>query len=399
MEEIMKSIRLGFLTVAIAAAACGSPEKSGQSSAATSSNGSTSCPQIAQLVSTTNLVSDQAGVALNQDPDLINAWGLSFAPSGHAWVSDNGTGKASVFGAQGELELTVTIPAPPASCTSSSPAAVSAPTGNVFNPNANAFSGDQFIFVTEDGTIAGWQSGFGTTARLRVDNSMNNAIYKGVTIARRVETEILVNGQDVDPDRDRSATRLYAANFHAGSIDVFNRRYEPVQVPGGFMDSSLPTGYAPFNVQAVDAGIIVTYALQDADKKDDVKGAGNGFVDLFDARGFLVQRLISNGALNSPWGIAFAPSDFGALGGRLLVGNFGDGMINVYSVDLTQGQQIPVQFVGALGTSSGTPLVIDGLWALRFGPGAGGFGTNQLFFTAGPDDEMHGLFGRIDPQD
>lgn len=387
----MKSIRLSFLTVAIAAAACGSPEQSGQSSAATSST-SSSCPQIAQLVSTTNLVSDQPNLALTQDVNLVNAWGLSFAPTGHAWVDANGTGLAEVYGAQGELQLSVTIPAPPSSCTSSAPA-VSAPTGNVFNADADLFNGDTFIFATEDGTIAGWQSAFGTTARLRVDNSQNNALYKGVTISRR--TDLMVHADGV---KHHDRTRLLAANFRAGTIDVWNAEFQPVQAEGGFIDSSLAAGYAPFNVQAVDAGIIVTYALQDDAKKDDVKGAGNGFVDLYDRRGFLLQRLISNGALNSPWGITFAPSDFGALGGRLLVGNFGDGMINVYSVDLTQGQQIPVQFVGALGTSSGTPLVIDGLWALRFGPGAAGFGTNQLFFTAGPNDESHGLFGRIDAQ-
>ncbi|MEO6576684.1 MAG: TIGR03118 family protein, partial [Polyangiaceae bacterium] len=330
------------------------------------------------------------------DANLVNAWGLAFAPSGHAWVNANGTGLSQVYGAQGELQLSVSIPAPPSSCTSSAPA-VSAPTGNVFNPDADTFNGDTFIFVTEDGTIAGWQSSFGATARLRVDNSQSTALYKGVTLSRTVETKMHADSRHDGGARDRG-TRLYAANFHAGSIDVFNRRYEAVQAEGGFVDSSLPMGYAPFNVQAIDAGIIVTYALQGADKKDDVKGLGNGFVDLFDRRGFLIQRLISNGALDSPWGIAFAPSDFGGLGGRLLVGNFGNGMINAYSVDFSQGSQIPVEFVGALGTSSGTPLVIDGLWALRFGPGAAGFGTNQLFYTAGPNDEAHGLFGRIDAQ-
>ncbi len=387
----MKSIRLGFLTVAIAAAACGSPEQSGQSSSATSST-SSSCPQIAQVVSTTNLVADLPNVALNQDSNLVNAWGLAFAPTGHAWVNANGSGLSQVYGAKGDLQLSVTIPAPPSSCTSSAPA-ISAPTGNVFNGDADLFNGDTFIFATEDGTIAGWQSAFGTTARLRVDNSQKSAVYKGVTLSRRVELKMHADGT-----KHHDRTRLYAANFHSGTIDVWSSDYQRIQAEGGFIDSSLPAGFAPFNVQAVDAGIIVTYALQNDAKHDDVKGAGNGFVDLFDRRGFLVQRLISNGALNSPWGIAFAPSDFGALGGRLLVGNFGDGLINVYSVDFTQGQQIPVQFTGALGTSSGTPLVIDGLWALRFGPGASGFGTNQLFFTAGPGDEMHGLFGRIDAQ-
>jgi uncharacterized protein (TIGR03118 family) len=186
---------------------------------------------------------------------------------------------------------------------------------------------------------------------------------------------------------------LYAANFGLGRIDVFDSNFNPTTVPGGFQDNTLPPGYAPFNIENIGGNLYVTYALQDADKHDDVAGAGHGFVDVFDTNGHLLQHFASQGALNSPWGMALATDNFGALSGDLLIGNFGDGMIDAYNPNTGT-------FVGTLNNPDGSPLVIQGLWGLSFGNGAQGQGVDSLFFTAGipgPDDvEDHGLYGHID---
>jgi uncharacterized protein (TIGR03118 family) len=180
---------------------------------------------------------------------------------------------------------------------------------------------------------------------------------------------------------------LYAANFHAGTIDVFNDSFAPVTVPGGFVDPNLPAGFAPFNVQEIAGRLVVAYAQQDADAEDEVAGPGLGYVDVFDANGHLLRRLISQGQLNAPWGLAIAPKHFGPFSGDLLVGNFGDGAINAYD-PRTGG------FRGTLRNKDGNPIKVNGLWALRFGNGV--IGTPQtLLFTAGIADEDHGLFGEI----
>ncbi|MGH9344941.1 MAG: TIGR03118 family protein, partial [Terriglobia bacterium] len=189
-----------------------------------------------------------------------------------------------------------------------------------------------------------------------------------------------------------SADLLYAANFGLGRVDVFDSTFHATTASGGFHDPSLPAGYAPFDIQNIGGKLYVTYALQDAAKHDDVAGPGHGFVDVFDLNGNLIQRLTSQGALNSPWGLAVAPSGFGEFSGDLLVGNFGDGMINAY--DSGTGS-----FLGTLDNPDGTPIAIDGLWGLRFGSGAQGQALDALYFTAGiagPDQiEDHGLFGSL----
>jgi uncharacterized protein (TIGR03118 family) len=189
-----------------------------------------------------------------------------------------------------------------------------------------------------------------------------------------------------------AASQLYATNFRAGTIDVFDSSYAPVNMPGTFTDPNLPAGYAPFNIIDLGNLLYVTYALQDAAKKDDVAGAGHGFVDVYTTSGVLVQRLITQGSLNSPWGMALAPSSFGPLGGDLLVGNFGNGMINAFNPSTGA-------FLGTLNDTSGNPLVNQGLWGLAFGNGSQGTLTSTLYFTAGipgPDDiEDHGLFGSL----
>lgn len=314
----------------------------------------------------TNLVSDLPGVAAHQDTDLVNPWGIVSGPSTPFWINDNGTGMSTLYnGAGSKLGLTVTIPPPAGS------SGLSAPTGIVFN-SGPSFGGAHFIFDTEDGTLSAWNSG--NSAVLKATSSAGS-VYKGLALGN--------NG---------SGDLLYAANFGLGRVDVFDSNFHPTTASGGFQDPTLPPGYAPFDIQNIGGKLYVTYALQDTAKHDDVAGPGNGFIDVFDLNGNRLQRLTSNGALNSPWGLAVAPSGFGAFSGDLLVGNFGDGTINAY--DLTTGNSM-----GTLDNPSGTPLAIDGLWGLRFGNGAQGEGLDTLYFTAGiagPDQiEDHGLFGSI----
>ena len=321
----------------------------------------------------TNLVSDQPGVAKIQDTNLVNSWGLDAAPGGPWWVADNGTGVSTLYdGNTGQpIPLVVNIP-----LADGSP---SAPTGLVFNGTGQfAVSEDGrsgsafFIFATEDGTISGWNPFVDLThAVLAVDNSASGAVYKGLALGNNA-----------------SGNFLYATNFHAGSIDVFDSSFHAVSLSGSFTDPNLPSGYAPFGIRNINGNLYVTYALQDADKHDDVAGPAHGFVDIFDTNGNLERRLITHGHLDSPWGLAVAPADFGDFSNALLIGNFGNGRINAY--DPNTGA-----FLGVLSTRPGRPIVIDGLWALSFGNGSLGGPTNALFFTSGPDDESHGLFGDV----
>lgn len=319
----------------------------------------------AQHYQQTNLVSDVPGLAAVTDANLVNAWGLTASASSPWWVADNGTGVSTLYNGAGQkLALTVTIPPPPGGTPPS------APTGVVFNGSSD-FGAARFIFVTEDGTISGWNGG--TSAVLKF-TSPTPAIYKGVTIGQ-------VNGVNY----------LYVANFHNGSVDVFDTNYAPTSVPAGaFTDPNIPDGYAPFNVQNIGGKIYVAFAKQDEDKKDEVAGAGLGFVDAFDANGVLLQRFRQGHWMNAPWGLALAPEGFGKLSGKLLVGQFGSG--EIASFDPDNGN-----FHGLLRGLHGQPLAIDGLWALRFGNGVSAGPVNTLFFTAGIDDEAHGLFGTITP--
>jgi len=321
-------------------------------------------------VSRQDIVSDQSG-ALTTDSMLVNAWGLAFSSRGPAWVSSTEKGVTTVYDPKGQSVLpAVKIPAPGS-------AQQSSPTGQVANDDANAFNGDNFIFVTEEGSIAGWQQSNGDSAVQRVDNSMNSADYKGVTIAK-----------------SNDQPQLFAADFHNGKIDVFDGTYQPTQPSGGFTDPDLPGGYAPFNVESVQGALIVAYAKQDNEKSDEVKGPGNGLVDAFNVDGTFIKRLVSNGELDAPWGITVTPEGFTAAPTRLLIGNFGDGKILAYTMDLSSSNP-SVTLDGAFRDQNGTELRIDGLWALKFSSGAGGFDPNTLYFTAGPDDEQHGVFGSL----
>jgi uncharacterized protein (TIGR03118 family) len=316
----------------------------------------------------TNLVSDIPGLAVSTDPDLVNPWGVSFSAASPFWVSDNGTGKATLYNGDGVKQgLVVTIPG-----TGGDPGA---PTGMVFNSSAN-FNGDLFIFAGENGTISGWRGALGTTAETLVDSTGFGAVYKGLAIGTTAQ-----------------GTYLYAADFRNNLITVIPGTGAP-SLSGTFTDPNLPAGYAPFNIQNINGKLYVTYAVQDAAKHDDVSGPGNGIVDVFDLQGNLIQRLISKGSLNSPWGMAIAPAGFGSFGSDLLVGNFGDGKINVFD-------PLTGTFINQLDGANGLPIVNSGLWDLTFGNGGNGGSASDLYFTAGipgPDQvEDHGLFGSIAP--
>jgi uncharacterized protein (TIGR03118 family) len=316
-----------------------------------------------------NLVSDLPGVSDHTDTNLLNPWGISFSPTSPFWISDNHSGRSTLYNSSGTPQaLVVTIP-PPAGGTP--PAS---PSGTVWNTTTGFFvvsnTSSRFLFSTEDGTISAWASG--PNAVLKVDNSASGAVYKGLAIGS--------NGV---------GTFIYATDFHNGKIDAFDTNFSPALV-GAFVDTNIPATFAPFNIQNLNGELYVTYAQPDADKHDDVPGPGHGYVDVFDTSGNLLKRLVVQGDLNSPWGVALAPMGFGPFGGALLVGNFGDGRINAF--DPATGN-----WMGTLNGTNGSPLVIPGLWALAFGNGGSGGSPQTLYFTAGPNGETDGLFGSLAP--
>ena len=322
-----------------------------------------------------NLTSDIPGLAKNTDPELVNPWGISFVPTNPFWISDNNSGLSTLYTGQGKQDsLVVTVPPARGSKSGS-------PTGTVFSAYSGAFmvtengkSGTSgFLFDSEDGTISGWNPLVDQThAIIAVDNSKTGAVYKGLAIAA-------IN----------SNPYLYAANFHAGTIDVFDQKFTHVKLKGSFQDPNIPERYAPFNIQSIGSDLYVTYAQQDQARHDDLSGQGRGFLDVFDDNGNLLKRLVSRGQLNAPWGVALAPSNFGRFSNDLLVGNFGDGHINAFNPGTGA-------FLGTLMSSQHQAIQIDGLWALTFGGGGDSGQTNQLFFTAGIQKEQHGLFGLIE---
>ena len=378
----------------------------------------------------TNLVSDLPGVAQVLDPNLVNPWGISESGTSPFWLSDNNAGVSTLYNAPGTNNtpisinpLVVSIPTPGAPL-----GATGTPTGTVFNLDGGATGGFMvsgvdksgnpisapalFLFATEDGTLVGWNpavnpKGFdpakaGTYATIAVDNSGNNftepdptmqtgAVYKGLTTASSAAPGAPILASDPN-----STTVLYAANFRSGKVEVYDTAFKPVTLPpGAFADPNLPKGYAPFNVQALGGKVYVTYALQDANKHDDVAGKGHGFVDVFNLNGTPglpggKERLVSRGALDSPWGLAIAPSSFGNVANDLLVGNFKSGFIDIYN-------PATGQFQGQLTDPDGEPIQIDHLWALQVGNGGSGGNANSVYFTAGIDNEMHGLFGSLTP--
>ena len=252
----------------------------------------------------------------------------------------------------------------------------SAPTGTVFNGNSAAFNGDAFLFDSEDGAIAGWRGALGSSAQVLLNATGVNAVFKGLAISTV-----------------GSNTYVYATDFHNNQITVLPSSGAPA-LTGNFTDPGLPSGYAAFGIENLNGELYVSYAKQDTAKHDDVAGLGNGYIDVYSLNGNFIKRLVSNGPLDSPWGMTLAPVGFGTLGGDLLVGNFGDGTIDAFNA--TTGA-----FISGFDDSHGNPLVNQGLWALDFGNGGSGGLTDTLYFTAGiPGSgavEDHGLFGSLSP--
>jgi uncharacterized protein (TIGR03118 family) len=333
---------------------------------------------LAQHYNRTDLTRDPGNIssnAPNVDANLINSWGLTRGTGTFWWIADNGTGLATLYDATGAPQsLVVTIPPPPGQ---NGP---SAPTGAVFNfthsfelaPGMPA----RFIFVTEDGTIAGWNPGVNPTVAILKVNRSGQAIYKGCAIA---ET----------PD----GPRLYATNFQTRQVEVFDANFNPISVPGGFhfagQQSQQGLQLTPFNIWNIGDNLVVTFAYKQPGSKDEEHGAGLGQVGIFDVSGKLEIRLQHGDWLNAPWGVALSPSDFGAFPHRLLIGNFGDGTIHAFNI-------VTGRLDGTLLNPDDTPVTIDGLWALSFaGDNARNGLATELYFTAGPNDENDGLFGKI----
>jgi uncharacterized protein (TIGR03118 family) len=329
----------------------------------------------------TNLVANSAATpAAHVDKSLINPWGIAFGPGIPFWIADNNSGVSTIYDAAGNINsLVVTIPPP---SVSSAPAT---PTGIVFNNTAGFQITDggvtapsQFIFSTEDGTIAAWNGTGNSSLAIRVVDNPNfgsgtDPVYKGLAMGKV--------GQSLF---------LYAANFRSGKIDVFDSNFQPAVLAGTFRDPNLPAGFAPFGIHNINGQLYVTYAMQDQFKHDPIHAPGAGVVDVFDTSGNMVNRLISDkGALNAPWGVVVAPSTFGQFAGDLLVGNFGDGVINAYA---TSGGAS----LGILQDANGQNIVNLSLWDMVFGA-AGTGSPNTLYFTAGLANEMGGLFATLDP--
>lgn len=317
-----------------------------------------------------NLVANQPGVADHTDPNLVNPWGNGFSAGSPFWIGDNAAGTSTLYDGTGTATaLVVQIPA--AGGGTNGPVS-----GVIANSVTTAFllapgKQSQFMFCSEDGVISGWNSSVdAANAKILVDNSKNNAVYKGCAIGSPA-----------------AGPELYVANFNSGTVEVYDANMKSVTNAGAFTNSAVAAGFAPFNIQVMGGKVFVAYAKPDAAKHDDVAGPGNGYVSVYDLSGNLLQSLIAGGNLNSPWGMAIAPATFGDFGGALLVGNFGDGKINAYN--LTTGA-----LMGTLNDAHGNPLLIPGLWSLNFGNGSRSDAAT-LYFTSGPNHETDGLMGSV----
>ncbi|MET0858205.1 MAG: TIGR03118 family protein [Telluria sp.] len=331
---------------------------------------------LATKFTTSILVSDVAMAPAQTHSNLVNPWGIVLDPFGFAWVANNGTNSATQYDGNGAPQTQVVEVLPGA-------AGDARPTGIVFNGTRDfrveqngSTSASTLIVAGEAGTLAGWSPISGASSAVTVfDGGAGGPVYKGLAIARFA-----------------GANHLYAADFRNNAIDVFNASFARIRtLPGRFRDPTLPGGYAPFGIQAIGERIYVAYARQAGSGPDQVAGEGLGVVNVFDTGGVFISRLVTGGALNAPWGMAQAPVNFGTFSNALLVGNFGDGKINAYN-------PVTGQFQGTLSRTDGSPIAIDGLWGIAFGNGINFQPANTLFFAAGPANETHGQYGRIDIQ-
>ncbi|MGB9331318.1 MAG: TIGR03118 family protein [Steroidobacteraceae bacterium] len=384
-SEVVACVCLG-LVGALTLTACG-----GGGSGTSSSGGSQRVAQPSSGFADSALVSNKVGVvatATTIDANLSNPWGLATAPGLPFWVADNNSNLATLYSGTGAIQsdavtgstdVGIAIPA--------SAAGVAAnPTGQVYNGGAGFLiptsAGQEtalFIFAGEGGTIAAWAKDSGETAVTAYDdgvvNGANHAVYKGLALGS-------VSG----------ATFLYATDLHNNKIDVFDKDFnKPPDMQGKFVDPTIPTGFVPFGIAALSGQLYVTYAKQDAAMHDETTGAGLGYVDVFDFNGSFVSRFASGGALNAPWGMAIAPAGFGSLQGNLLIGNFGDGKINIFALN---GTALATS-MGTLTVTNGGTFAIPGLWSLVFGNGDADKPLSTLFYTAGFADQTDGVFGSI----
>jgi uncharacterized protein (TIGR03118 family) len=377
------SAQLGIVC-ALTVAACGGGGGGGGSA-------SQGVPPAATGFTDTALVSNSNAIlatAKTIDANLQNPWGIAVAPGAPFWIADNNSNLSTLYSGVGANETQAITGSPnigiaiPASA-----AGVQAnPTGQVYNGNGGfliATSTGQesslFIFDGEGGTIAAWAKDSGATAVTAYDdgvvNGASHAVYKGLAIGT-------VGG----------ATFLYATDLHNNKVDVFDTNFsKPAAMQGKFVDPNIPAGFAPFGIQALNGNLYVTFAKQDSAKHDETTGAGLGYVDVFDFSGNLVSQFASAGALNAPWGIAIAPAGFGSLQGDVLIGNFGDGTISIFSPNGTA----LANFEGPLMSTAGQPLTFPGLWSLAFGNGDADKPVTTLFYTAGFADQTDGVFGGI----
>lgn len=314
-------------------------------------------------VTQTNLVSDTPAFGASRiDMNLANAWGIAAPIGGPIWISANHTGVSVIYDRAGNtLRPPVTIP-------STAPGLIGAPTGVIFNSTPD-FGGNKFIFASEDGIVLAWKPGSNSASKV-ADRTYVSAVYKGIA---------MVN--------DGGSNFLCLTNFRGSEIDVFDKNFHFV-TDHRFVDPTIPDGFAPFNIQTIEGKVYITYAKQKPDKHDDQSGPGFGYVDVFNPNGTLVKRFASQGTLNSPWGITLAAAGFAGDQPTILISNFGDGKINIFSLDGTFKGQVK---------SRGETLSIDGLWAIDFlnNNMPGGSPNDPLYFTAGPFGEAHGLFGYL----
>ena len=331
--------------------------------------------QAATNFTQTKLVADVAGVAANTDPNLVGTWGMSASPTSPLWVSNAGNGTSTVYNTNTAGLVTTTVVTVPPSATRAG--AMGLPSGQVWN-GTGSFAvatghNASFIFATLDGTISGFSGAVGTTAVLEVDNGAKGASYTGLAIGI----------SSIGPT-------LYAANFAAGTIDVFDKTFAPATLWGNFTDPDLPAGMSPSNIQRFGRRLYVTYAMPDGNGSF-VFGPGTGQVDVYSVEGILEQRLIpGHASMNAPWGVAVAGANFGVFSYSLLVANFGDGTISAF--DLNSGN-----YLGTMQDGAGNNISIDGLWGIQFGNGGNGGDPTALYFVAAPNGGMHGLLGSLKP--
>lgn len=310
----------------------------------------------------------------NTDPHLLKGWGVAFNPRGFVWVANNGTSSSTLYDGNG-VPQSLVVALPPGTAGSAMPSGIVFNGHQDFMVTANGMSGaSAFIFAGQAGTLSGWSPDVDMTHAVTVfDDAAAGTVYTGLALASQGTSDF-----------------LYAADFHHAKVDVFDSNFTKIGVAGGFVDSAMPSGYAPFGLQAIGGLIYVSYARQDALARNEAAGAGQGAVDAFDTTGHLVKRLVPvGGALNAPWGMAMAPANFGAFSNALLVANTGDGVVHAF--DSTTGAPM-----GTLSMADGHPIVIDGLRGIAFGNGLNSQPENTLFFAAGPGGGIHGVYGRID---